>query len=90
MHPQADQPGKAVSNRPLPIFNFYGQLRIFYGYIDFFYILKMDLNGFLGTQHPIKNPFQLKIRKNPFLRYRKIGPGVIPYSDEKYEMNICF
>ncbi len=32
--------------RALPIFNFYGYFRIFYGYIDFFFILKMDLNGF--------------------------------------------
>ena len=45
-------------NRALPIFNFYGYFRIFYGCIDFFFILKMDLHRFLGTQLSIKNPFK--------------------------------
>ena len=38
--------GKDGNIRALPIFNFYRFLRIFYGYIDWFQILKIDFYGF--------------------------------------------
>ena len=44
---------KKVCNlcRTFWIFNFYGFIRIYHGYIDYFVIRNKDLYGFIGTQH---------------------------------------
>ncbi len=56
-----------TDNRTFWIFNFYGFIRIYYGYIDYFVIRNKDLYGSIGTQGSNINPSKsVQICINPY------------------------